>query len=94
MEFEWDPLKAAVNETKHKISFEASLTVFLDPNAIEVNSSKPEHCEVRRKMIGEMKSGNIVAVIFTDRGDVRRIISARSARRNERAVYDQSKAST
>jgi uncharacterized DUF497 family protein len=32
--FEWDPKKAKNNISKHKISFEQSVTIFKDPKAI------------------------------------------------------------
>jgi uncharacterized DUF497 family protein len=33
--FEWDTRKAAVNRTKHGVSFEESVTVFGDPDALD-----------------------------------------------------------
>ncbi len=30
-EFVWDPVKAALNKSKHGIDFEEAATVFLDP---------------------------------------------------------------
>jgi uncharacterized DUF497 family protein len=46
--------------------------------------NRPEFGEVRKKAIGQLTSGWTVAVIYTDRGDRRRIISARRARTNQR----------
>lgn len=88
MEFEWDPVKNEHNEEKHGISFEDALTVFDDPYRREEDSTKSEYGEERRKVIGRM-GPTIVAVVYTDRDRRRRIISARIARRNERARYDQ-----
>jgi uncharacterized DUF497 family protein len=66
-------------------------TVFDDPDHLEEDGTRPEHGEERRRAIG--KGGEvIVTVIFTDRPDRRRIISARRARNDERERYDQSKA--
>jgi len=53
-----------------------------------VDSSKPEHEEERRRVIGRM-GPLILTVVFTDRDDRRRIISARRASRHERARYEQ-----
>jgi uncharacterized DUF497 family protein len=88
MEFEWDPTKIEDNEGKHGISFEDAVVVFDDPYRREEDSSKLEHGETRRKVVGRM-GAVIVAVVYTDRDRRRRIISARIARRNERAGYDQ-----
>jgi uncharacterized DUF497 family protein len=91
MEFEWDPAKDAANQTKHGISFVAATAIFADPAHLEEDVTRPEFGEVRKKAIGQLTSGWTVAVIYTDRGDRRRIISARRARTNERQRYDQSK---
>jgi len=32
--FDWDPAKAASNLTKHGVSFEDAMTIFLDPLAL------------------------------------------------------------
>jgi uncharacterized DUF497 family protein len=42
--------------------------------------------ELRVRAIGETRGRSLV-VVFTDRADVRRIISARVANRKERAVW-------
>jgi uncharacterized DUF497 family protein len=91
MRFEWDDEKEASNELKHSISFVDAATVFDDPYHLVENTTKPEHGEERRKAIG-IVGEYLVAVIYTDRQDRRRIISARRARKNERRQYDQSKA--
>jgi uncharacterized protein len=94
MEFEWDPKKDAANQSKHVISFVAAIALFDDPNHLEEDSTKLEYGEVRRKAIGMIAGGRLVVVIYTNRGQLRRIISARRARKNEQAHYDQSKATS
>jgi len=87
MQFEWDEEKAATNLQKHRISFIAATAVFADPQRIEEDSTRPEYGEVRTKTIGRVEGDLIVVVISTDRGQKRRIISARRARNNEREAY-------
>lgn len=87
MRFEWDPQKNESNLAKHGISFVAAAGVFDDPMRIELDSSKPEYGESRNKAIGMMESKHFT-VMYTDRGEVRRIISARRSRTNERRQYD------
>ena len=91
MDFEWDPAKASTNEEKHGISFLDAVAVFDDPDHLEEDSTRPEHGEERRRAIGMMGS-TVVTVVYTDRQERRRIISARRASRNEQRRYDQGKA--
>jgi uncharacterized DUF497 family protein len=83
VDFEWDPVKDRTNEDKHGISFDDAKAVFLDAQRLIEDATRPEYGEQRSKVIGRLGSV-IVAVIFTDRGDYRRLISARRARRDER----------
>jgi uncharacterized DUF497 family protein len=92
MQFEWDDDKDANNAQKHGISFVDAVTVFDDPFHLEEDSSRPEHGEERRKAIG-IAGAYFVTVIYTDRDKKRRIISARRARRSERAQYHYRKTS-
>jgi uncharacterized DUF497 family protein len=89
VDFEWDPVKDRTNEDKHGISFDDAKAVFLDAQRLIEDATRPEHGEQRSKVIGRLWSV-IVAVIFTGRGDHRRLISARGARRDERERYRQS----
>ena len=34
MTYEWDPVKAAANVKKHRVTFEEAASVFLDPSAL------------------------------------------------------------
>lgn len=89
MEFEWDVAKDETNILKHGIDFDTASDVFDDPKCLIEDSTRPEHGEVRRKAIGKVQ-GRLITVIFTDRDHVRRIISARRVRNNERRKYNQS----
>jgi uncharacterized protein len=53
---------------------------------LEVPSAQQEHGEERHLAYGVL-AGRIIAVVFTWRGEVRRLISARRARRYERQDY-------
>lgn len=85
--FEWDPNKDAANQEKHGIAFRTAIAVFDDPLRLEEASTKPDYGEVRRRAIGIVED-RVLTVVYTDRGDRRRIISARRARRHERHRYD------
>ena len=79
--FEWDSEKAEINKQKHKISFENAVLVFLDENRIDDFDEFHSDFEDRYKIIGRV--GKILAVIYTERGENYRIISARYATKKE-----------
>lgn len=85
MIFEWDETKNSLNKQKHKISFETALHVFDDPNYIEMFDFEHSNIEERFIVIG--KVGDIIFVVFTERGPVIRLISARLATDAERRIY-------
>lgn len=85
MEFEWHDRKADVNLKKHGIDFEDAIQVFGGPT-LETRSIREG--EERWKAIGLLDEIEIV-VIYTPRGNSRRIISARRARKDERDAYHQ-----
>jgi uncharacterized DUF497 family protein len=93
MEFEWDPAKNEINLAKHGIDFAKAALVFYDPHHIKVETSKPEHGEIRMKAIG-MVEAELFVLIYTDRGSNRRIISAKRSRPNERRDYREGKERT
>lgn len=89
MEFEDDPEKAAKNVKKHKVNFEEAASVFGDPMALTF--ADPDHSigERRWLMFGTSRMGRMLAVIYTDRGDKYRIISARIGTKQERKIYEE-----
>jgi uncharacterized DUF497 family protein len=82
LRFEWDDAKAAANLRKHGVSFIAATDVFFDPDRVEVDASRPEDGETRRKAFGTV-DGQFIAVVFVIRNEVVRLISARRARPKE-----------
>lgn len=90
LDFEWDARKAESNLQKHGISFVAATAVFDDPNHVEEDITRPEQGETRTKAVGMVKEELIIVVIYTNREQKRRIISARRAGKNERDKYYQS----
>lgn len=89
MEFEWDPQKAAANLAKHTVSFENAATVFGDP--LGRIQSDPRHSveEERFVLLGRSQTKHLLAVMYVDRGEAIRIISARRATRRERRDYEE-----
>lgn len=89
--FEWHVEKARENLKKHNVSFEEARTVFNDPFSITI--ADPEHStdEDRYIDIGLSAKGQILVVVYTERGSNIRIISCRKATNAERRVYEQEK---
>ncbi len=90
--FEWDPKKATINYSKHKISFELAATIFLDNNAITIFDSDHSETEDRWITMGLSKNGTILTIIHTydeidDSSISIRIISARKSTKNEIKQY-------
>ena len=85
LKFVWDSEKAKINKVKHGISFETAARVFLDENYYDDYDELHSNFEDRFKIIGRV--GKILTVIYTEREDRTRIISARQADKNEEAEY-------
>ncbi len=86
MEFEWDDNKNKVNLEKHGIDFEQAKEIFMDDDRIEKDDDRKDYGEMRKKTIGKALD-LILSVIYTMRGAVVRLISARAASRKERTEY-------
>ena len=87
--FEWDDRKARVNLAKHGVSFAEATTVFGDPLSLTISDPDHSQTEDRWIILGRARTGKLLVVVHTERGDNIRIISARSASRRERKVYEQ-----
>lgn len=85
MTFEWDVDKNIANQRKHRISFETALHVFDDPDYIEQFDF--EHSAEENRYVAIGRVGDILFVVFTERGNAIRLISARLATRAERRLY-------
>ena len=82
---EWDDNKNKINKKKHGISFEFAAKVFLDDDRIDDFDEFHSDDEDRIKTIG--KVDKILAVIYTERTEKYRIISARYATKKEENDY-------
>ncbi|WP_216331457.1 BrnT family toxin [Rhizobium sp. X9] len=87
LHFEWNAQKASANLAKHSVSFETARRVFDDPLAVDIEDRSANYGEVRRRIVG-LGNGLVLTVIYTERSEVIRIISARKATRAERKEYD------
>lgn len=74
---EWDDNKAEINYKKHGIHFEDAALIFLDEHLIDDYDEEHSDDEDRIKVIGMV--GKILVVIYTERSEKYRLISARHA---------------
>ncbi len=84
--FEWDDAKARANLNKHDVSFEVARRLFDDPAAIDELDDGKTHGEDRSVITG-MVAGSLLTVVYTEREERIRIISARKATRREQDRY-------
>jgi uncharacterized DUF497 family protein len=85
--FEWDEAKSARNLRERGFSFDLPSHMFKD-RVLEIEDRRRDYGERRFLAIGQVE-GEIFALVYTWRGTIRRIISARRAKRKERDAYHQ-----
>ncbi len=84
-QFEWDEIKAMMNVAKHGVYFEDAARVFDDEYKIIRPDKKHSQTEERFQVIGMVD--DVLFVIYTERREFTRIISARHATEKERREY-------
>lgn len=87
--FEWDRDKASANHRKHGVPFAEAATVFEDPLAITLADPDHSRTEERFVLIGRSRWSRLIVVVYLERGDRFRLISARLATRRERHTYEE-----
>ena len=90
MSFEWDENKRQTNIAKHGIDFVDVLDLFDAGNTVTFEDNREDYGEQRFVLLGFFGE-KLFHIVFTIRGDVTRIISARRATRLERKLYDRFK---
>ena len=90
--YDWDKAKADLNVRKHGISFvEASLAMD-DPRMVDEFDDRENYGE-DRFIAYAMSEQSMLTIVYTQRGDTIRIISARRATRHEQFHYYHQNAS-
>ena len=85
--FTWDPAKNEQNKRLHGIAFEDAISAFDGP-VKERYDGREDYGEDRWVLVGLMHGVVVVVVVYTERGDVTRIISARKALTYERKEFE------
>lgn len=90
LKFEWDEEKNQINRAKHGWDFDEASQVFGDPFSFEVEDRPMDYGERRYKIIG-LVGARLVTVVFTERDNAYRLISAYKASPQERRDYEDNK---
>ena len=86
MQFEWDSDKAAANVSRHGVSFELAMLVFIDNDRLIKRDERFDYGEERIITMGHVNN-RLHVVVYTQTNDTIRIISARKANRREQKRY-------
>lgn len=85
LQFEWDEEKNEINKKKHGIDFNTAIRVFDDEDRLEIYDVEHSADEDRYNTIGRVY--DILFVVYTERKEKVRLISARLASAAERRLY-------
>ena len=92
MLFEWDESEEKRNIVKNGLDFSTAALIFNDVNRLEWFDERHSEQEDRYITIGEIGgTAVVVMVVYTERLEVIRLISARKATNEERRAYHDSK---
>jgi len=86
LEFEWDVGKERENIRDHGVNFTDASEAFRDYFRVERHDDDSSYYEERYQMMGYYQ--DILFVVYTERGNAVRIISARVAEPFERRIYN------
>jgi uncharacterized DUF497 family protein len=87
--FEWDTKKDAANLRKHGVGFAEARTVFGDSLSVTISDPDNAAAEERFVIVGMSTARKLLVVVHTMREERIRLISARTATRYERRVYEE-----
>ena len=87
--FEWDPDKAKSNIGKHRVTFEEAMSAFRDPFSLTVPDPNHSELEDRLILMGLSDRQRLLVVVYVERDDALRLISARAADPDEKREYEE-----
>ena len=90
--FEWDAGNSEKSRHRHGVTWTEAEQVFLNRPLLVVDSPAHSAAEVRYFALGRTDLDRPLAIAFTLRGSLLRVISARPMSRRERRFYAQAQA--
>lgn len=85
MRFEWDEEKRKSNLRKHGIDF-ADVEKVFESEHFTISDERFDYGEIRYVTLGFI-GGRVIYTAYTENGNVRRIITARKATKNEQRKF-------
>ena len=87
--FEWNLDKAKSNIGKYRVTFEEAMSSFRDP--LSLTTPDPDHSEWEDRLIlmGLSVRQRLLAIVYVERDENLRLISARVADSDERKEYEE-----
>jgi uncharacterized DUF497 family protein len=87
--FQWDAGNAEKNWQRHRVRQVEAEQVFFNRPIVVAGATKPSRGEMRYFSLGRTDAGRELMVVFTRRGVLLRVISARPMSRRERKIYGE-----
>ena len=84
---EWDERKNLENQAEHHIAFEDAQYIFSDQDRLERMDFSMENTSDEERLQTLGKVGKVLLVVYTERGENKRLITARLATKAERRSY-------
>lgn len=89
LHFTWDSNKARSNAFQHGVGFQEAVPVFRDELAAIFEDAWHSDDEDREIIVGHSQQNRLLVVIFMQRSESIRIISARKATRRESEAHEK-----
>ncbi len=87
--FQWDEGNINKNLYKHNVENWECEQIFFNEPLIILDDPKHSYAEKRWAAFGKTDAGKLLTVVFTKRGSLIRVISARAMKRKERNFYEK-----
>lgn len=87
--FQWDSGNSGKSLDRHQVSQNEAEEAFFNRPVVVVDDTRHSVAERRFALLGVTNEGRAVTVIFTTRGGLVRVISARDMSRKERREYEK-----
>ena len=87
--FQWDRGNAGKNLLRHGVEDWECEQVFFNSPLLVLDDPKHSVFEKRWAAFGKTDAGRFLVVVFTKRGNLLRVISARDMSQKERRIYEE-----
>ena len=87
--FNWDEGNSQKNWILHKVSRSECEQVFFNEPLVIADDEKHSQSEKRWYLLGQTDSGRMLFIVFTLRGELIRVISARDMHKKERSIFNE-----